>query len=402
MLTNQQMVYFAPETWDGLWRNRQQLMSVFAQHHNQVLFVEGRHTLKSIVSARRRGGLSVWAEARPRLRQVADNLHVFRYPIWTPASRRPPLTWWANIVGRGAFRAAMRTLGMAEPIVWFSRPGMLEMLPQGIAPSLRIYHVVDEYAAYLGNTAANQERVARLEKHMMKGVDVVLVVSAELYRTKRPYHAHTYLVPNGVNYHAYAAALAEPGLPPDLNLIPSPRLGYSGLIGERLDLNLFADLAKRHPQWSIVLIGEARLKQQAVCWQELKGLGNVHYLGPKAVTEVPHYLKGFDVGLMPYQQSRESDHISPLKLYDYLAAGLPIAAMAIPAMHEFASHVHIAARPEQFVQAVRQALADTSAPRREARRAVASQQTWKARAERISDLLQRHLPGVSQEETVGG
>jgi glycosyltransferase involved in cell wall biosynthesis len=226
---------------------------------------------------------------------------------------------------------------------------------------------------------------------MAAQVDAVVVVSKGLYEAKRPLNKNTVLVPNGVNYQAYSAALADPQLPTELSEIEMPRLGYSGLIGDRLDLQMLRTLAEGHPAWSLVFLGEARVEQQAEIWQAMLALPNVHYLGQVDVSQVPNYLKGFQVGLMPYSLGREADNISPLKLYDYMATGLPVASMDIPAAREFSSYLHLATRAEDFAGAISTALADTAPARCQERRRVASQHTWEARVEQLSDMIQAQL-----------
>jgi len=172
-----------------------------------------------------------------------------------------------------------------------------------------------------------------------------------------------------------------------LQAIPPPRLGYSGLIGDKLDFNTLKELARENPEWSLVLLGKVRVPQQAANWQALRALPNVHHLGPVEISQVPHYVKGFQVGLVPYLQNRHAEHINPLKFYDYLAAGLPIASVDIPAAREFSQHIFLADSPRNFAQAVRAALIDTTPERRQARRNIAAQHTWEARVEQLSDLI---------------
>jgi len=122
---------------------------------------------------------------------------------------------------------------------------------------------------------------------------------------------------------------------------------------------------------------------------DVKGLTPLSLRG--IAPQVPHYLKGFDVGLMPYRQNRHAEHISPLKLYDYLAAGLPVASMDIPAAREFSRYIHLAERSQDFAQAVRSALTDVTPERRQARRDIAAQHTWEARVGSVSELIQSLL-----------
>jgi glycosyltransferase involved in cell wall biosynthesis len=251
--------------------------------------------------------------------------------------------------------------------------------------------VVDEYSAYTGQSLHHSQHEAQMEARLFQAVDAVIVVSQKLYDAKRVHHPHTYLVPNGVDFDAYNIALADPTLPDDLARIAAPRIGYSGLIGDRLNLSMLYAVAQAHPQWSLVLIGEARLSQQANIWMALLRLPNVHYLGEKSVERVPHYLKGFDVGLMPYQQNRESDYISPLKLYDYLAAGVAVASVEIPAIDCFRPYIHVAPTPANFADAVAAALADDKDEGRAVRRSVAAQHTWDARVQQLSGVIEQQL-----------
>jgi glycosyltransferase involved in cell wall biosynthesis len=281
---------------------------------------------------------------------------------------------------------------MSQPIVWFYHPQWVDLVNEIPSARLLIYHIVDEYTSYRGDTLPKRRMIAERERKMMAQVDAVVVVSKDLYEAKRSFNACTYLVPNGVDYQAYANALADPRVPEDLQRIPTPRLGYSGLIGDKLNFDMLRELARENPEWSLVFVGPVNTRGETETRRALQAMPpNVHYLGAVEWCQVPYYVKGFDVGLMPYIQDRHAQTISPMKLYDYLAAGLPIASMDIPAAREFRPYLHLAATPQDFSVAVRSALADTSPERREARRRVAARHTWEARVEQLSGLLQSQL-----------
>jgi glycosyltransferase involved in cell wall biosynthesis len=396
MLTGHNIIYFG-DYWDGLLRNRQQLMSIFARR-NKVLFVEKEPHLRSTLRGFRRGVLSgsdLWSSP---VRQISENLYVFRYPLWAPVSGCFPLRQLTRAVRWRSLKAALRKLQMSQPIVWFYHPTWLSMAKKFSSAPLRLYHVVDEYTSFQGKTPTRIRQVEEQERELLALVDAVIVVSRELYEAKRPFNPNMYVVPNGVNYQAYSDALAEPQLPEDLQVIKSPRLGYSGLIGDKLHLGMLKDLAQENPEWSLVFLGHVNVSKQAKTWQALQAMPNVHYLGSMEWSRVPHYVKGFDVGLMPYVQDRHSETISPLKLYDYLAAGLSVVSTDIPAAREFSPCLHLADSPRDFAQAVRVALADTAPERRQARRKIALQHTWEARVERLSDLIQAQLDAKARSD----
>jgi glycosyltransferase involved in cell wall biosynthesis len=390
MLTNHQFIYFAPGPWDGLWRNRQQLMSIFARR-NKVLFVERRLSVRSAVQQMKQGRLTLATLRQPGLRQISENLFVFRYPVWAPLSGRSPLKQFTRASRKRTLLQATEKLGLSDPIVWFSRPEMVTELEELPAPRLRIYHVVDEYAAYAGMSPAEQERNQILEREMLRRADLVIVVSPKLYETKRPYNPHTYLVPNAVNFDAYTAALANARLPSDLEAIPEPRLGYIGLIGDKLDFEALIQLAQEPSPWHLVFIGELRVVEEAERWDCLRRFPNVHYLGQVEAARVPDYVKGFQVGLMPYKLNQHAENISPLKLYEYLAAGLPVVSPDILAAREFGPSITLASNPQTFGQSVKLALLEQRPHQQRLRRQLAAGHTWEARAEQLSELIQARL-----------
>jgi glycosyltransferase involved in cell wall biosynthesis len=278
---------------------------------------------------------------------------------------------------------------------------MVDLVHEIPPARLLVYHCHDEYSAYLSHTPTSRRRTEEREKEMMALVDLVIVNSQKLYDAKRSFNAHTYLVPSAVDYQVYTAALADPRLPEDLQAIKGPRLGYSGLISDKLNFTMLKELAQENPRWSLVFLGEIRVHGQAGIWRTLLAMPNVHYLGLFEISQLPHYLKGFDVGLMPYAQNRQAQYISPLKLYDYLAVGLPIASVDIPAVYEFSPYVHLADSPRNFAKAVRDALADATPERCRARRNMAAQHTWEARVEQLSALIQAQLAAKASNNGAG-
>ena len=395
MLSGQTFVCFAPERWDGLWRNRHQLLTRFARH-NRVLWVEPRPYLSDAVQALRTRRLSEHALAWPRPQHIQDGLFVYRDPLWLPLSGRTPLrqlTAWGRAA---ALRAAVRRLGGGQPpILWLFRPDQGDAIGQ-CGEQMVIYHAVDEYAAYeleyQADQAANRpSRVQALEQAILRRADLVLVTSAPLLASKRAFQPNTHLVPNGVDFAAFAAALAQPQEPAALAGVPHPRLGFVGAINEKVNLRLLSALAAADRTWQIVLVGPVTLRYNLDDLDALRSQPNVHFIGALPVAQVPHAISACDVCLMPYKINAWTHHISPLKLYEYLAVGRPIVSTAIPAVtdsSELAPLVSVAPDEAEMSVLIRRTLSragDQAAAA--ARRASAAQQTWDARVERIAELI---------------
>jgi glycosyltransferase involved in cell wall biosynthesis len=291
----------------------------------------------------------------------------------------------------------MRRLGMEEPIVCFSMPAMIELSDDLPSARLRLYHVMDEYSGYRLRVGESRLRLQRNEKKMMALVDLVLVVSEKLYETKSPFNPHTCIIPNGVDYLSYERSLADPRLPQALCEIPEPRLGYIGLVGEKVDVAMLKELAETHPEWSLVFLGVVNLDKQAESWRAMRALPNVHLLDPVPAPQVPDYVKGFQVGLMPYLLDLQVQNSSPLKMYDYMAAGIPIASIDMPPARPFESLICLAEGRQAFARAVGAALADQSPERREARRQLAKQHSWDARVQDLMGVIDARL--AEREQT---
>ena len=394
MLRENSIVYFGPEKWEGMWRNRHQLMSRFARC-NKVMYVEPVVGLRRLGKQLRQGDFSkseFWkAFCQKRARRVSENLYIYNSPVFIPISGRFPLdkiTWWA---WKSLLRSTMRKLGFKTPIIWLSKPDMTHFIGS-FGEKLIVYHVVDEYSAYGNPTKESKGNVRISEYEMLRRADLVIVVSHRLYETKSVHNEHTHIVPNGVDYESYSRALFSDDSPPsDIGNLPRPIIGYSGLISRRLDLDLIQHIACTHPEWSLVLIGaiDERWCEQQLA--RLRQMNNVHFLGLKDIDAVPYYVKAFDVCFIPYVIDEETENLSPLKLYDFMATGKPIVTTAFPSAQEFKDIVYIADSKESFTQSIEVALLESDNGLFNARRHAASLNTWEHRTHQLSLLMEARI-----------
>jgi glycosyltransferase involved in cell wall biosynthesis len=390
MLTGHNLVYFGPEPWAGLWRNRHQLMTVFAQH-NRVLYVEPRACLRPTLRRWREGKIR-WTELRkPRLTKVQENLYVYHPPAFIPMSGRSPLREILEFTDRWMLRRAMKRLELQSPLIWLSRPSMLGRVGQ-FNEKMVIYHVVDEYAAYGDKSGASRDAIRQRDQQLLQLADLVIVVSQPLLEARKPYNPNTHLVPNAVNYEGFAETLNnQQAQPDDIAAIPRPVIGCSGLISRRLDLALLIELAEAHPEWSLVFVGAVATTRDDSLLKRLRTLSNVYFLGLKPVTSVPRYVSAFDVALIPYRLTEDTRRASPLKLYDYLACGKPVVTVDIPAVRHYAHLIQIVSEPSQFAAAIERSLTEPQDDCVVQRQAVAAENAWTQRVIQISHLIRSTL-----------
>jgi UDP-galactopyranose mutase len=243
------------------------------------------------------------------------------------------------------------------PLVrWYYTPMMLPF-SEHVAADCTVYDCMDELANFKG---APPELIPN-ERRLFEQADLVLTGGYSLYEAKRDRHANIHPFPSSVDVAHFGAA-REPGVEPqDQAGLPGPRFGFYGVVDERMDLDLLARLADARPQWSIVIVGPV----VKISKDDLPRRPNLHYLGGKGYAELPGYLRGWDVALMPFAINEATRFISPTKTPEYLAAGRPVVSTPITDVvrhYGGIEAVKIADGPEAFVSACDAALALSQAP----------------------------------------
>ena len=214
--------------------------------------------------------------------------------------------------------------GEAGPLVrWYYTPMMLSF-SRSVPSACVVYDCMDELSAFKDAPSG----LLDLERELIEAADLVFTGGESLFAAKRDRHRAAYLFPSSVDVGHFAAARAALPAPSDQADLPAPRLGYCGVIDERMNLDLVAALAEAHPDWSVVMVGPV----VKISPDDLPRRPNIHYLGAKRYDELPAYLSGWDVALMPFAMNEATRFISPTKTPEYLAAAFPewTIAMAGP------------------------------------------------------------------------
>lgn len=272
-------------------------------------------------------------------------------------------------------------LGLEEYIVWFYTPLALPATA-GLKPLAIVYDCMDELSAFLG---APPELLKR-EEELLDKADLVFTGGPSLYRSKKNRHPRTYCFPSSVDAKHFAAA-NETAEAADQSDLPHPRLGYYGVIDERMDLPLIESLAESHPEWQIVMVGPVVKIDPAT----LPRNSNIRYYGQRPYEQLPSYLKGWDLCLMPFARNKSTEFISPTKTLEYMAAEKMIVSTPIADVAEPYGHlVFLGRTPGEFAKACEQALALD--PRERARRhagmrKVLGQTSWASTVSRMTGLI---------------
>ena len=362
---------------------------------NRVLYVEStglrspsafhRGDLGKI--ARRLHGWAGGLVSGPR--PITPGLHVLS-PMAFPFQSRPG---WARLNGMllaRACAAGARRLGFGRPLLWAFLPTAVRVLGS-LGESAVIYHCVDDYA---GNPGVNAAQVELDERRLARAADLCFATSRPLAARLSGLGARVACVPNVAEVERFLATPER--IAGELLDLPGPVVGYVGNIASyKLDVGLLAELARRRPDWSVVLVGQVGGGDPSTRLAELRRLRNVRVLGPRPYETIPSYVHGFDACLIPFRRSRVTNGSLPLKTFEYLAAGKPVVAAPLASLRAepLDEVVAYASSADEFVRAIEECLARDDGHRRSARRDVASRYSWRTRFAEI----QARVAGVLAE-----
>jgi glycosyltransferase involved in cell wall biosynthesis len=361
--------------------NQHQLMGRLAARNN-VLFVESLGLRRPQLAGRDLRRL--WRRLRRGLRgaQPADGLHVLA-PLVLPLHHIGAVRALNRWLLRFQVRRAGRRLGMRAPLLWAYVP-QAEALLDVLDPSLVVYHCVDDVAAQKGVDAASFRAA---EERFARRADLVLASAPALAERMRTLSGNVLYAPNVADTATFSQAL-EPGrVDPAVEALPRPRLVFQGaIVATKLDVALLAEAARLRPGWSFVLVGPVGAGDPGGDLSALEGAPNIHLVGPRPAPELPQVLRGADAGLIPYAINDLTRSVFPMKVYEYLAAGLPVLATPLPAL-EGVEAIDTVADATQLVEAAERELAADAPERRRRRSADAAAHSWEARIEEIEGAL---------------
>jgi glycosyltransferase involved in cell wall biosynthesis len=313
------------------------------------------------------------------LERINENLYVYT-PIVLPL----PSSSWARRINAFLLKASLwyyrKQIGMTDFQLWTFVPTIVE-LAETIGGKALIYYCVDEWSKFsFMDSAAMRE----MEIRLMQKADTVFVTADHLYRDKVQYNKNTYLVEHGVDHKHFSRALNEAMPDPaDIYNIKSPILGFFGLIHEWIDLDLIEHVAHARPEWSIVMIGK-----NSIDISRLQHCKNVHFLGQKPYESLPAYCRMFDVGLIPFVINELTINVNPIKLREYLSAGMPVVSTPLPEVKKYQDIVQIGATYDEFIAGIETALANDSTTARERRSLRMASETWASKVDYISQCIE--------------
>lgn len=384
------IVCIGQEDWDQIWRRNQFLLAGLAREglSGRILFVERAcdltHALRSGEVIRRD------SVQRRKMREALrgpwrsdDAPDLWLLTPWKlfPASVAP-LRRMQEALDRIQVRRALARLGMRRAWLWTQNPEAAHFVDT--FRDRTIYDATDDWSQLAGPKAWRR-RVAAGQERLAREARAVLACSPHLYRKWSAVNPRTRLVLNGVDIEHFRRTLLA-GAPSDVAVLARPILGYTGTVHEeRIDVDLVCEVAAARPHWQLVFVGPIMLASEAR--SRVQRLRNVHLLGPRPYTDLPRIMGAFDVCILPHRVTAFTESLNPIKLYEYLATGLPIVATPVATVRDMPALIYLARTAGEFVVQAEAALAERNPERRRERAYRAEQNAWTLRVRDVARAM---------------
>lgn len=313
-------------------------------------------------------------------KRVKDDLHVF-----TPLVLPFPHNRMAIAANRRILKADInrhrRRFDMEDFQLWAFLPNSVEYFGM-LGEQLRVYYCTDEFSQF---SYMDGKAMVEKERRLMEQADIVFTTSRSLLEAKRPFNRETHLASHGVDHAHFATALeGDAPVAPELAGLKGPIIGFFGFIHDWIDIDLVAHVARRRPDWNIVMIGRVETDIALAT-----GLPNVHWIGRRTYESLPAYCRGFSLGIIPFRINELTRHVNPIKLREYLSAGLPVVSTALPEVELCGDWCSVAHDPEEFIALCEQAILADSPEARRARSAAMQDEDWEHQIARIEANVMR-------------
>jgi len=380
MMTGENIICFAKD-WDDDPTSNTHVMRLLSRN-NRVLW------LNSIAmrAPKLTSGVDIFRIGR-RLRSVFKGARQVDTNLWvlSPLVLPLPHSQIAVALNRMILRMTLwwtrRQLGMREFQLWTFLPSAIEYIGT-LGESLAIYYCTDDWLHAAGYDGV---KLRAMEYRLGANTDIVFATASPLQEIFIKVNPETHLARHGVDQAHFAKALLPAtSVAPELEGIPLPILGLIGFIDERVDLELIGKLAAANRSWTVVIVGKIHVDVS-----ELEKYPNLKFLGRKPYDRLPEFCKGFSVGIIPFLVNEYTRHVNPIKLREYLSAGLPVVSTNLPEVSIYRGRCRVASTHDEYIACVRAALEDNSSEAKAQRSEAMRSETWEQKVEELTTQVVR-------------
>lgn len=363
--------------WTGDPLSKTHLMRVLAKD-NRILWINAIANRMPTASAKDASRIykKVKSFFEP-VREVEPNIFVLN-PFAIPAYGNKAIVAANRKYLIRQVKTAMRGLGFGNVVNMVFNPAA-GMIARELGETELIYYCVDEYTAFTGNAA-----LKHIEESLFRKADLVVVSAEKLFESKHQFNPNTHIIRHGTDWRHFRTAIdQELAVPADMADLPRPIIGFHGLLADWVDYELIKKTAEHFSGGSVVLVGKTSVDAEQKI-KILNGVPNIHILGRKPYSELPAYCRAFDVALNPFAINELTLAANPLKVREYLAAGLPVVSTDIPEVRVLADCL-VGVSHEDFIAKIESALADPK-PRKVVSDAI-EHESWEAKVDELRVLI---------------
>ena len=389
MLHDVSIICFGGEDW---WyhhpHSKNHLMRRFARAGNKVIFVNSISMgLASIRSKDLLPRITRKLKSYAKLARTTDEGITVVSPAIVPffGSRAAAAINRRLLTTQIASLAKQR--GLSNPILWIAIPTAIEIVGR-LKERLVIYHVSDKYDANTMDHATDPSFIRRLHERAVEAADIIFYSSRKLFDEATSKRERSYLLEQAVDFdHWSKISAGNVPVAPEIERIPHPRLGYFGAIEPWLiDQELITQASRERPDWNWIFVGN---KSRGL---DIERLPNVHFLPPVSYEALPNYAAGFDVCVLPWETEIPfTSYGSAIKVREYLASGKPVVISPLPEYESMSDVLRIGRSRGQFLELIDEALNEKGSELAETRQAAVRAGTWDARAEWVSEVIEKAL-----------
>src|SRR5438132_552091 len=389
MLHGKSIICFGGEDW---WyhhpHSKNHLMRRFARAGNKVIFVNSISMgLASMKSGEVLPRINRKLKSYDKLARTTEEGITVVSPAVVPFFGSRTAVAANRRLLAAQISSLARRRGLSNPILWIAIPTAVEVVWH-LHERLVIYHVSDKYDANTMDHATDPALIRRLHERAIDAADIIFYSSRKLFDEATRARERSFLLEQAVDFdHWSKISSGSVPVAPEINKIPHPRLGYFGAIEPWLvDQELIKQATRERPGWHWIFVGN---KSRGL---EIETLPNVHFLPPVSYQELPNYAAGFDVCVLPWDtEVAFTSYGSAIKVREYLASGKPVVISPLPEYESMSNVLRIGRCREKFLELVDEALREQGARPARLRQDAVRNGTWDARAEWVSDLIERAL-----------
>lgn len=383
----QDIICFSSIDWDFVWQGHQEIMSTLAKQGHRVLFIENTGVRNPQLRdfPRMKLRLGKWHRSLQGFWEAEKNLYVFS-PLVLPFPYSKPARWFNSRWMHSTLKRWMRIMGFHQPICWTFLPTPLTLeIIRKISPKVLIYYCIDSFA----DSTPAAHRILGSEKTLLREADLVFVTSHKLLEMASRWSSRVHFFPFGVNFENFKKVVPSSGgeLPAELKSLRRPVVGYIGGVHQWVDQELLAQTARACPDYSFLLVGPVQTEID-----RLQAEPNIFLIGQKPHEELPHYVRHFDVGIIPYRLTEYTNNVYPTKLNEYHAMGKPVVSTPLPEVLAFNKQyrglVRIGQDGAQFRSEIEQALQENPSQETALRMEAAQENSWNHRIQKMQGLIQ--------------